>query len=217
MPVLPSSEVKRIALGSDHGGFETKSQIRRYLESKGYTVDDVGTYKEVAVDYPLFAYKTARKVASGECQRGIVVDGAGIGSCMAANKVPGIRAAMCYDVKTAVNSREHNNANVLSLGGKLLDFELIRQILDAWLSTDCTEDRHLRRAAQILQIEQGYLDPKKVQTIFESNFSGDDVKELSDSDLAQIAQQITAILQAQGIAPAAACECTCCGGSCSGH
>ena len=217
MPVLPSSEVKRIALGSDHGGFETKSQIRRYLESKGYTVDDVGTYKEVAVDYPLFAYKTARKVASGECQRGIVVDGAGIGSCMAANKVPGIRAAMCYDVKTAVNSREHNNANVLSLGGKLLDFELIRQILDAWLSTDCTEDRHLRRAAQILQIEQGYIDPKKVQTIFESNFSGDDVKELSDSDLAQIAQQITAILQAQGIAPAAACECTCCGGSCSGH
>ncbi|NIV72748.1 MAG: RpiB/LacA/LacB family sugar-phosphate isomerase, partial [Calditrichae bacterium] len=116
-----STEIKSIAFGSDHGGFKMKTALKAYLEEQGFTVDDVGTYKPVSVDYPLFAYKVARKVASGECQRGIIIDGAGIGSCMAANKVPGIRAAMCYDVTTAQNSREHNNANVLTLGGRLID------------------------------------------------------------------------------------------------
>lgn len=217
MPTVPSSQIKTIALGSDHGGFELKEQVKSYLQQKGFTVDDVGTYKTISVDYPLFAYKVARKVASGECQRGIVVDGAGIGSCMAANKVPGIRAAMCYDVTTAINSREHNNANVLTLGGKLIEPELARQIVDAWLTTDCTEDRHLRRAEQILQIEKGFLDEKKSTSTIKSNVSGGEVNELSNADLEQIVRQITQMLKAQGISIDGMSGCTCCGDSCGGH
>jgi len=217
MSTVPSSQIKTIALGSDHGGFELKEQLKSYLQQKGYTVDDAGTYKTISVDYPLFAYKVAQKVASGECQRGIVVDGAGIGSCMAANKVPGIRAAMCYDVTTAVNSREHNNANVLTLGGKLIEPELAKQIVDAWLATDCTEDRHLRRAGQILQIEKGFLDEKKSASAVKSNSSGGEVNELSNTDLEQIVQQITQMLKTQGVSIGSMGVCTCCGDSCGGH
>lgn len=217
MPTAPSSQIKTIALGSDHGGFELKEQLKSYLQQKGYTVNDVGTYKTISVDYPLFAYKAAQKVASGECQRGIVVDGAGIGSCMAANKVPGIRAAMCYDVTTAVNSREHNNANVLTLGGKLIDPELAKQIVDAWLKTDCTEDRHLRRAEQILQIEKGFLDENKLASAVKPNHSGGEVNELSNVDLEQIVQQITQMLKTQGVSIDGMSGCTCCGSSCGGH
>jgi deoxyribose-phosphate aldolase len=217
MSTVPSSQIKIIALGSDHGGFELKEQLKSYLHQKGYTVDDAGTYKPVSVDYPLFAYKVAQKVASGECQRGIVVDGAGIGSSMAANKVPGIRAAMCYDVTTAINSREHNNANVLTLGGKLIEPELAKQIVDAWLTTDCTEDRHIRRAAQILQIESGFMNEKNEAGAFISNPSGGDVSDFTSTDLEQIAQQITQILKAQGISFDGMSGCTCCGDNCGGH
>jgi deoxyribose-phosphate aldolase len=217
MLTAPSSQIKIIALGSDHGGFELKEQLKSYLHQKGYEVEDTGTYKPVSVDYPLFAYKVAQKVASGECQRGIMVDGAGIGSCMAANKVPGVRAAMCYDVTTAINSREHNNANVLTLGGGLINAELAKQIVEAWLTTDCTEDRHLRRAEQILHIEKDFISEKKVTDTFKSNPSGGDVNEISGADLEQIAQQITQILRMQGISFGSMSGCTCCGDSCGGH
>ncbi len=194
-----------------------KTALKAYLEEQGFTVDDVGTYKPVSVDYPLFAYKVARKVASGECQRGIIIDGAGIGSCMAANKVPGIRAAMCYDVTTAQNSREHNNANVLTLGGRLIDLELARQIVDVWLTTDCTEARHLRRAEQIMQVEREFLKKTNSSDISKLNLMGDDVSDLSQSDLEQIVQQITQILQSQGISSAVQMSgCTCCEGNCGG-
>ena len=101
--------VRRVALGSDHGGFDAKEKIKAFLKIIGYHVADVGAFSKDAVDYPDFALKVAKKVASGECDRGIMIDGAGIGSCMACNKVKGIRAAMCYNVKTVINSREHNN------------------------------------------------------------------------------------------------------------
>lgn len=218
MQTVPSADVKKIALGSDHGGFDMKAQVKEYLTSKGYVVEDVGTHKKMPVDYPVFAYKAARMVANGSCQRAIVFDGAGIGSCMAANKVPGVRAAMVYDVKTAINSREHNNANVISLGAPLLGFPLIKEILDVWLSTDCKEDRHKRRADQILQIERDFTDPQKIKETLADNFSGEDVSQFSDTDLEQIARQITQILQSQGINTAGAmCNCSCCGGSCGGH
>lgn len=219
MAAPSSTTVQTIALGADHGGFDLKEQLKTYLQQKGFRVEDLGVYSaSVSVDYPLFAYKVAQKVASGECRRGIMVDAAGIGSCMAANKVPGVRAAMCYDLKTAANSREHNNANVLTLGGKLIDPELAKQIVDVWLATECTEARHLRRAEQILQIENEFSAGKKIKPIVNPNPSGENVADLTTADLEQIAGQITRILKAQGLSFAgAACDCSCCGGDCGGH
>ena len=138
---------KRIAIGADHGGFELKEQLLAHLASAGHRVDDVGTSSCEAVDYPVFARAVAEAVSSGAADVGIMIDGAGIGSCMAANKVPGVRAAMAYDLSSARNSREHNNANVLTLGAGLIGAGLATQIVDAWLATECTEPRHLNRVA----------------------------------------------------------------------
>jgi RpiB/LacA/LacB family sugar-phosphate isomerase len=148
---------KRIALGADHGGFEMKEEIKRVLADLGHDFQDFGTHSTEAVDYPDYAHAAARAVARGVCDLGIVVDGAGIGSCMAANKVPGVRAANCYDEATARNSREHNGANVLTLGGKLISSERMRDIVRAWLSTELTEDRHRRRVEMIDAIGREYL------------------------------------------------------------
>src|ERR1044071_9913947 len=148
---------KRVALGGDHGGFEMKEEIKRVLSDLGHDFQDFGTHSTEAVDYPDYAHAVARAVARGVCDLGIVVDGAGIGSCMAANKVPGVRAAMCYDTATARNSREHNGANVLTLGGKMISNDLMREIVSVWLSTELTEDRHRRRVEKIDDIGREYL------------------------------------------------------------
>ena len=120
-------------------------------------VIDCGTHSTASVDYPDFAYAVAKLVSEGRAWRGIVVDGAGIGSCMAANKVPGVRAAMCYDHATAVNSREHNDANVLTLGGMLLGQNLAREVVKTWLGTDFGGGRHARRVDKIMGIERRFL------------------------------------------------------------
>jgi ribose 5-phosphate isomerase B len=151
---------KKIALGADHGGFETKEQIKRLLADLGHDYQDFGTHSTEAVDYPDYAHLVARAVAGGTCDLGIMVDGAGIGSCMVANKVPGVRAAMCYDQASARNSREHNGANVLTLGGKMIAADRIQEIVSAWLGTELTEDRHRRRVAMIDAIEQKYVNPR---------------------------------------------------------
>jgi ribose 5-phosphate isomerase B len=148
---------KKIALGADHGGFEMKEEIKRLLAELGHEHQDFGTHSTDAVDYPDYAHLVARAVARGACDLGIMVDGAGIGSCMVANKVPGVRAAMCYDEASARNSREHNGANLLTLGGKMISNETMRKIVSAWLATDLTEDRHRRRVEKITDIEQEYL------------------------------------------------------------
>jgi deoxyribose-phosphate aldolase len=144
-----SGSGERIAIGSDHGGFELKEVIKAHLQRKDYAVEDCGTHSKEAVDYPVFAHAVARLVSQGKVDRGMVIDRAGIGSAMAANKVPGVRAALCYDLSSARNSREHNNANVLSLGAGLIGPDLALQIVDVWLATECREERHLRRAAMI--------------------------------------------------------------------
>jgi deoxyribose-phosphate aldolase len=148
---------RRVAVGSDHGGFPLKGAIRRHLESTGFDVLDVGTHSTEACDYPVFARATAEAVASGQAWRGIVVDGAGIGSAMVANKIPGVRAGMAFDLATAKNAREHNDANVLTLGAGYLAEGLALSIVDVFLSTDCTVDRHKRRVAQIdaLDLQRG--------------------------------------------------------------
>lgn len=147
---------KKIALAADHGGFEMKEELKRTLADLGYEFQDFGTHSTDAVDYPDYAHTAARAVARGTCDLAIIIDGAGIGSCMVANKVPRVRAAMCYDAATARNSREHNGANALTLGGKMITVERMREIVEAWLSSDLTEDRHRRRVAKIDSVEREY-------------------------------------------------------------
>lgn len=146
--------VRRVAIGSDHGGYEAKEKIANFLKGLGYRVTDVGTDSTESVDYPDFAEKVARKVASGECERGIMIDGAGIGSSMACNKVKGIRAALCYNIKTIINSREHNNANVLTLGGPLHSDDELFEMTRVWLETRFSRERHWRRVNKIMALER---------------------------------------------------------------
>jgi len=146
---------KRIALGADHGGFDLKTELAAHLREAGHQVQDVGTSSREAVDYPLFARAVADAVSRGNADVGIMIDGAGIGSCMVANKVPDVRAALAYDLSSARNSREHNNANVLTLGAGLIGVGLAKQIVDVWLATDCTESRHLNRVAMFAEDSGG--------------------------------------------------------------
>ena len=138
-----------IALGADHGGVAMKAAIAEHLRATGFPVTDLGTSSTEAVDYPDFAVAVARAVASKKAAFGIMIDGAGIGSCMAANKVAGVRAAMCHDVTTASNAREHNGANVLTLGGGLLGTRLALAVVDTFLSTPFAGGRHARRVEKI--------------------------------------------------------------------
>ncbi|MEN8041608.1 MAG: ribose 5-phosphate isomerase B [Actinomycetota bacterium] len=138
-----------VAVGGDHGGFALKERIAFRLAEKGFEIIDCGTDSTDAVDYPDIAADVARKVASGEANAGVIVDGAGIGSAMAANKVPGVRAALCYDLSTARNAREHNHANVLTLGAGLTGDALAWQITEEFLSTPYGEGRHARRVGLI--------------------------------------------------------------------
>jgi ribose 5-phosphate isomerase B len=151
-----SKEQKTIAIGADHGGFPMKEELKSFLSELGHRVHDFGTNSENAVDYPDFAHAVARAVADRTADVGIVIDGAGVGSAITANKVPGVRAAACYSVEVARNSREHNGANVLTLGSKTITSEQMRDIVRAWLATDLTEDRHRKRVAKIDAIERQY-------------------------------------------------------------
>ena len=142
-----------VALGADHGGYPLKEILKGFLEEKGYQVIDCGTGSTDSVDYPDFARAVALHIKNGTAWRGIMIDGAGIGSCMAANKVHGVRAAMCYDYATAFNSREHNNANLLTLGAGLIGVNLAKQITATFLETEFGGDRHARRVDKIMAIE----------------------------------------------------------------
>jgi ribose 5-phosphate isomerase B len=153
----PASAARPIALGADHGGAALKEQLIRFLTDQGSPVIDCGTTGTQPVDYPDYAFAVAELVAQGRAWRGVVIEGAGIGSCMAANKVPGVRAALCYDHATAVNSREHNDANVLTLGAGLIGTDLAIQILTTWLATEFAGGRHARRVDKIMQIEKRFL------------------------------------------------------------
>jgi ribose 5-phosphate isomerase B len=148
---------KVVAIGSDHGGFDLKELLKPELTQMGFEVQDMGTYNKSAVDYPFFAHEVARLVGAGKAWRGIVIDGAGIGSCIVANKVPGVRAGMAYDLSSASNSREHNDTNVLTLGAGLIGASLARQIVTKWLTTEFGGGRHAPRVEKITAIEKQYL------------------------------------------------------------
>ncbi|WP_457680983.1 ribose 5-phosphate isomerase B [Thermovibrio sp.] len=144
----------KVALACDHGGFKLKEVIKSYLEELGVEYVDYGTYSEESVDYPDFAYRAARAIVNKEADRGIFICGTGIGISIAANKVRGIRAALCYNVYAAEMSRHHNDANVLCLGGRVLGEELAKRIVKAWLETPFDGGRHLRRIKKIEEIEK---------------------------------------------------------------
>jgi len=153
----PSAPAARwVAIGSDHGGYELKEVLRRAIADElGWEVLDCGTHSTAAVDYPDYAAAVAREVASGRCTRGIVVDAAGIGSTMAANKIAGVRCALCHDDATARNAREHNDANVLALGARVVNRGLAIRLVRLFLTTPFGGGRHERRVQKIMALERG--------------------------------------------------------------
>jgi deoxyribose-phosphate aldolase len=180
----------QLALGADHGGFELKEQLKTYLLEKGYAVRDVGTHSKDPVDYPKIAKAVAELVASGDVRFGIMVDGAGIGSAMTANKVPGVLAAAAYNETLARNSREHNDANVLTLGAGQVDVETAKRIVQIFLETECTVDRHRARVKMIRELDRGGRGVN----------SG---KGLSSEDIERIADRVKQLLQQGSSAPPA--------------
>ncbi len=146
-----------VAIGADHGGFDLKEALKPELKTLGFEISDVGTDSKDAVDYPDFAHAVAQAVGTGKAWRGIMIDGAGIGSCIVANKVPGVRAGMAYDYSSAVNSREHNDTNVLTLGAGLIGANLAKQIVKTWLTTEFAGGRHTARVDKIKSVEKKYL------------------------------------------------------------
>jgi len=148
-----------VAIGADHGGFDLKEELKTYLTQWGYKVLDVGSFNRDPVDYPDLAESVANAVVRGDAWRGIILDSAGIGSSIAANKVPGARAALCYDRATARNSREHNDANILSLGARLIPAEVAREVVAVWLDTPFAGGRHQRRVDKISAIEARHAKP----------------------------------------------------------
>jgi deoxyribose-phosphate aldolase len=193
----------KIALGSDHGGYELKQKLLGYLQSRGYFVQDCGTHSKEPVDYPRIAYTVARLVAGGASDFGIMVDGAGIGSAMAANKIKGVRAAACYNVALAKNAREHNDANVLTLGAGQTDFEQAKQIVETFLSGQCVEERHRRRVGLIHAIERGPIELGPHQATLLAGV-GESRVNPSPSDLERIAKRVQELLAAAGQPPLAA-------------
>ncbi len=177
----------RIALAADHGGFELKERLKEHLSAAGHDVADLGTSGKEPVDYPVFARATALRLAQGEADFGVVVDGAGIGSAMAANKVPGVLAATCNTEALARNAREHNDARLLALGAGHVDEAAAKRIVDVFLSTACTAERHLKRVAMIRDMEKER-----------------GMAELSAEDIERIAAKVKEMLGKGGVAPSAA-------------
>ena len=152
-----ATPAKTIAIGADHGGFALKEALKPLLSDLGLAFLDVGVHEAAPADYPDIAHKVCAEMKAGKAIRGVIVDGAGIGSAMAANKVPGIRAALCYDRASARNSREHNDANVLTLGGRMLTQSQAEDVLRTWLATPFGGGRHQSRIDKITAIEKTYL------------------------------------------------------------
>jgi ribose 5-phosphate isomerase B len=152
--LAPAVVIRKVAIGSDHGGLKLKAAIIAVLRGRGVAVDDLGTLTPEPVDYPDTAARVARTVARGEADAGIVIDGAGIGSAIAANKIKGVRAAVCHDTTTARYARQHNGANVLSLGATLVTEEQALEVVNVWMNTAMTEARYIRRLVKIKALEQ---------------------------------------------------------------
>lgn len=152
-----TTKIRSIAVGADHGGYRYKEQLKNFLTDLGLNVRDFGTETEDAVDYPDFAHAVAKAVGGRQVDIGIIIDGAGIGSAMTANKIPNVRAAACYSPTLAKNAREHNGANILTLGAGQNSFDEIKKIVEAFISTEISEDRHKKRVGKIEAVERQYI------------------------------------------------------------
>ncbi len=159
-----SDQKPRIAIGADHAGFHAKETVKKFLQQAGYEVDDVGTWSEESVDYPDYARQVAERVASGQDQVGILACGTGIGMAITANKVPGIRAATAHDTMTARLAREHNDANVLTFGGRVVDDATALEIVRMFLNTLFGGGRHQRRIDKIAALDQARAEKKEVHS-----------------------------------------------------
>jgi deoxyribose-phosphate aldolase len=186
-----------IAIGADHGGFELKTQLLGWLREKGCSVQDCGTHSKDAVDYPRIAYTVAQLVASGQSNRGIMIDSTGIGSAMTANKVPGVRAAACYSVALAKNSREHNDANVLTLGAGQTNFEQAIPIVEAFLTAECVEERHRKRVQLISAVQEGLVEVGPHQATLLAG-AGEPRLAPTEPDLEKVAKRVQEFLAEQG-------------------
>lgn len=144
----------KISIGADHRGFKLKEKIKVFLKGKGFSVKDAGTFSEESCDYPKIAFKVAKEVARAKNRKGILICASGIGDSIAANKVKGVRAALCYNIKAARLSRQHNDANVLVLGSMFVKEKTVKKIIEAWLKTEFEAGRHLRRIKQIERFEK---------------------------------------------------------------
>jgi ribose 5-phosphate isomerase B len=149
--------MKKVAIGSDHGGFALKEKIKAYLTELGYEYVDFGCLNGESVDYPDVAFLVGESVATNDEYVGIMIDGVGIGSGMVLNKIPGVRAAVCWDLSSVINSKEHNNANVLSIGGQHLGEGLAKQLVKTWLETEFAGGRHDRRVTKIMEVESRFI------------------------------------------------------------
>jgi ribose 5-phosphate isomerase B len=162
-PLTPEPKIdgkKVVAIASDHAGFKLKEEMKKFISELGYSILDLGTNSESQVDYPDFAYAVAYAVLSGKAWRGVMIDGTGVASSIVANKVPGIRAACCHNEFTARISREHNDANILTLGARVIGSELAKEIVRVFLETNFGGGRHLQRLNKIFEIEQKFSKPK---------------------------------------------------------
>ncbi len=181
-------------MGADHGGFELKEALIPFIKAAGHEVQDCGAFDKNAVDYPRIAEAVAELVGRGACDFGVMVDGAGIGSAMTANKVPGVRAAACYNAALARNSREHNDANVLTLGSGQTKADAAKEIVTIFLTTECTADRHRRRVQMIKDVEQG-------RKLGQGGQREDDM-DLTSQDLERITRRVQELLAGGSPAPA---------------
>ena len=189
------SKLLRIAVGADHGGYEMKEALASWLKGQGHGIQDCGTHSKDAVDYPRIAAAVARLVSSGQCDIGIMIDGAGIGSAMTANKIPGVRAAACYNEALARNCREHNGANVLTLGAGQNSLDQVKAIADIFINTECTAERHLKRVQMIADLEKNWAGgPARNEK--------ENALDISPEDIAKITARVKDILAGGGAAAA---------------
>lgn len=195
---MPAEGKPKIAIGADHGGYALKEELKQFLADEGFAVTDCGTHHTSPVDYPVFARLVAEKVSSGAARFGIMIDGAGIGSSMVANKVRNVRAALCYDLSTANNAREHNDANLLTLGAGLVGSSLAKQIVKTFLTVECTAERHQRRVAMIDALDEGKPPPSAVEQPEPGQTGEEALSEFDGGDIHRIAEKVKELIALQG-------------------
>lgn len=191
---MKENKLIRIAIGSDHGGFQLKEQLKEHLSNNSYEIIDCGPSENKTVDYPLFSKKVAEKVSNGEVDFGIMIDGVGIGSAMVANKIKNVRAAMAYNIFTAISAREHNDANFLSLGGGQTGLSMAKNITDAFLTHECTVERHIKRVNMINELDKNSVQNYIIGDNPNSGKKEELMADITEKDISLIVDRVKEIM-----------------------